>query len=174
VAHNVAAATQNQAKSAILFVYRDVLGIELQWLTEIVPAKVPTHLPIVLTRPEVEQVLERLRGIHHLIGSLLYGTGMRIMEAMRLRIGGVDFSRREIVVRNGKGAKDRVTILPRSVERALLAHLRDVRAIYDRDVAAGRGSVHLPHALARKYPNAAREWCWQYVFPAPCPSIDPR
>ena len=174
VAHNVAAATQNQAKSAILFVYRDVLGIELPWLTEIVPAKVPTRLPVVLTRAEVEQVLERLRGIHHLIGSLLYGTGLRIMEAMRLRVGDVDFARREILVRNGKGAKDRVTMLSRSVERALLAHLREVRAIHGRDLAAGGGPVHLPHALARKYPNAAREWRWQYVFPAPCISIDPR
>ena len=164
VADNVAASTQNQAKSAILFVYRDVLGIELPWLTEVVPAKVPTHLPIVLSRTEVEQVLQRLRGIHHLIGNLLYGTGLRIMEGMRLRVGDVDFSRREIVVRNGKGAKDRVTMLPRSVERALLAHLRKVRVIHDRDLSTGRGAVHLPHALARKYPNAAREWRWQYCF----------
>ena len=172
--HNVAASTQNQAKSAILFVYREVLGIELPWLTEVVPAKVPTHLPIVLSRSEVERVLQRLRGVHQLIGRLLYGAGLRIMEAMRLRVGDVDFSRREIVVRNGKGAKDRVTMLPRLVERALLAHLREVRTMHDRDVAVGRGTVHLPHALARKYPNAAREWRWQYVFPAPSLSTDPR
>ena len=174
VVHNVAASTQNQAKSAILFVYREVLGIELPWLTEVVPAKVPTHLPIVLSRSEVERVLQRLRGVHQLIGRLLYGAGLRIMEAMRLRVGDVDFSRREIVVRNGKGAKDRVTMLPRLVERALLAHLREVRTMHDRDVAVGRGTVHLPHALARKYPYAAREWRWQYVFPAPSLSIDQR
>jgi integron integrase len=174
VAHNVAAATQNQAKSAILFVYRAVLGTELPWLTDIVPAKVPTHLPIVLSRNEVAQILQQLSGVHRLIGSLLYGTGLRIMEAMRLRVGDIDFARGEIIVRNGKGAKDRVTMLPRTLERALLARMREVRAMHDRELAAGSGAVHLPYALARKYPNAARDWRWQYVFPAPCFSIDPR
>jgi integron integrase len=171
---NVAAATQNQAKSALLFMYREVLGTELPWLGEIVPAKVPRRLPVVLTRDEVAAILRCLEGTHRLIGCLLYGTGMRIMEGMRLRIKDVDFSRHSIVVRDGKGAKDRLTMLPRRIERSLRRHLQNVRELHDRDVADGHGAVWLPNALARKYPNAAREWAWQYVFPASTRSTDPR
>jgi integron integrase len=171
---NVAASTQNQAKSALLFLYRDVLGVELPWLSGITPAKPPHRLPVVLTRAEVRRVLRRLHGIHLLIGGLLYGSGMRIMEGMRLRMKDVDFERREVIVRDGKGAKDRMTMLPRGVEAPLRRHLVHVRALHARDLAAGRGAVLMPHALARKFPNAAREWGWQYIFPAAAPSTDPR
>ncbi|MEO8305157.1 MAG: integron integrase, partial [Betaproteobacteria bacterium] len=171
---NVAAATQNQAKSALLFMYRDVLGVELSWLGEIVPAKTPTRLPVVLTREEVSSILASLSGTHWLIGCLLYGTGMRIMEGVRLRIKDVDFSRRDIVVRDGNGAKDRMTMLPQRIERSLRQHLLNVRALHESDVADGHGAVWLPNALVRKYPNAAREWAWQYVFPAGTRSADPR
>jgi integron integrase len=174
VAGSVAASTQNQAKSAVLFLYRDVLGVELPWLSGITPAKAPHRLPVVLTRAEVARVLRRLRGVHRLIGGLLYGSGMRIMEGMRLRIKDVDFERREIVVRDGKGAKDRVTMLPRAVAAPLGRHLVDVRATHARDLASGHGAAFMPHALERKFPNAAREWGWQYVFPATALSKDPR
>ena len=171
---NVAASTQNQAKSSLLFMYREVLGLELPWLGEIVPAKAPARLPVVLTREEVSAILARLAGTHRLIGCLLYGTGMRIMEGVRLRIKDVEFSRHEIVVRDGKGAKDRVTMLPRRIERSLRKHLRAVKEMHERDLADGHGAVWLPSALARKYPNAARSWGWQYVFPAGALSTDPR
>lgn len=174
VAHNVAAATQNQAKSALLFVYREVLGVELPWLKDVTQAKVPTRVPVVLTRGEVAQVLSRLEGVHHLVGSLLYGAGMRIMEGMRLRVKDVEFFRHEIVVRNGKGAKDRVVMLPRNIEPALAAQIRHARDLHESDLSAGCGAVWLPDALARKYPRAAREWAWQYVFPAAKLSRDPR
>lgn len=174
VAHNVALATQNQAKSALLFVYREVLGIELPWLKDVTQAKAPTRVPVVLTRAEVARVLSLLEGVHHLIGSLLYGTGMRIMEGMRLRVTDVEFCRREIVVRSGKGAKDRVVMLPRSIEAELAAQLRHARNLHELDLAAGYGAVWLPNALARKYPRAAREWAWEYVFPAAKRSMDPR
>jgi integron integrase len=174
VAGNVAAATQNQAKSALLFLYREVLGAELPWLSRIAPAKVPTRLPVVLTRAEVDRVLHCLKGTHHLFGCLLYGTGMRIMEGVRLRIKDVDFAQHQIVVRDGKGAKDRMTMLPRGVERPLRHHLARVRELHGGDLAAGHGAVWLPHALARKYANAAREWGWQFVFPAAALSADPR
>jgi len=173
VAGNVAASTQNQAKSALLFMYRDVLGIELPWLADVTPAKAPVRLPVVLTRAEVASVLGKLRGTHHLIGCLLYGTGMRIMEGLRLRIKDVDFTRREILVRDGKGGKDRVTVLPRNVEGPLRRHLLRAGETHIADLAAGRGAVSMPFALARKYPNAAREWGWQYVFPAAGLSADP-
>jgi len=169
-----AASTQNQAKSALLFLYREVLGSKLPWLDGIQKAKAPVRLPVVLTREEVARVLARLEGVHRLIGSLLYGTGLRIMEAMRLRIKDVDFARREIVVRDGKGNKDRVTMLP----VRLLAPLRDqiahAREVHRGDLAEGFGAVWLPYALNRKYPGAAREWAWQYVFPADGRSVDPR
>ena len=174
VAGNVAAATQNQAKSALLFMYREVLGAELPWLSGVTPAKAPRRLPVVLTRAEVARVLRCLHGTHRLIGCLLYGTGMRIMEGVRLRIKDVEFARRQIIVRDGKGAKDRMTMLPRGVVGALLRHLVLVREMHERDLVAGRGAVWLPHALERKYPNAAREWGWQYVFPAAALSADPR
>jgi integron integrase len=174
VAGNVAAATQNQAKSALLFMYREVLGAELPWLSGVTPAKAPRHLPVVLTRAEVARVLRCFHGTHRLIGCLLYGTGMRIMEGVRLRIKDVEFERRQIIVRDGKGAKDRMTMLPKGVVGVLSRHLARVREMHERDLAAGRGAVWLPHALERKYPNAAREWGWQYVFPAAALSADPR
>jgi integron integrase len=174
VAGNVAAATQNQAKSALLFMYREVLGAELPWLSGVTPAKAPRRLPVVLTRAEIARGLRCLHGTHRLIGCLLYGTGMRIMEGVRLRIKDVEFGRRQIIVRDGKGAKDRMTMLPRGVVGALFRHLVLVREMHERDLVAGRGAVWLPHALGRKYPNAAREWGWQYVFPAATLSADPR
>jgi len=171
---NLAAASQNQAQSALLFMYKEVLGYELPWLSNIVRARQTTHVPIVLTRSEVRAVLASLRGTHRLIGALLYGTGMRVMEAVRLRVKDVDFDRNEIVVRDGKGAKDRVTMLPAGLRVALRKQLRCARSIHDADLARGYGIVVLPHALARKYPGAAREWVWQYVFPADRLSTDPR
>lgn len=170
----VAASTQNQAKSALLFLYREVLEIELPWLDNVERAKAPKRLPVVLTRQEVQAVLSRLEGTQWLIASLLYGTGMRIMECLRLRVKDVDFSRREILIRDGKGFKDRVTMLPAALASALREHLQKVKALHDQDLAAGLGSAYLPYALERKYPNAAREWGWQYVFPATGISTDPR
>jgi integron integrase len=170
----VAASTQNQAKSALLFLYREVLGIELPWLDNVERAKVPKRLPVVLTRQEVQAVLSQLQGTHWLIASLLYGTGMRIMECMRLRVKDVDFSRKEILVRDGKGFKDRVTMLPAALSNPLREHLQKVKTLHEQDLAVGFGSVYLPYALARKYPNAARDWGWQYVFPAAGMSTDPR
>src|SRR5947207_1621963 len=155
VTHNVSASTQNQAKSAILFLYKEVLGVELPWLGGIQSAKRPVRLPVILTTDEVQRVLGHLHDVHHLIGRLLYGTGMRILEAMRLRIKDVEFARREIVVRDGKGAKDRITMLPNGLAWPLRSHLLEVAKIHSQDLADGLGNVHLPHAIARKYPNAS-------------------
>ena len=172
---NVAASTQNQAKSALLFLYKEVLGVELPWLDDITQARVSKRLPVVLTRDEVARALAGLPpGMHQLVGRLLYGTGMRILEALRLRVKDVEFSRNEIIVREGKGFKDRVTMLPNSVAEALRLHLESVRRLHAEDLAAGFGEVYLPFALDRKYPNAGREWAWQYVFPAGNRSVDPR
>jgi len=170
----VAASTQNQAKSALLFLYREVLEIEFPWLDNIEKAKAPKRLPVVLTRQEVQAVLSRLQGTHWLIASLLYGTGLRIMECMRLRVKDVDFSRKEILVRDGKGFKDRVTMLPAALVNPLRDHLKRVKVLHEQDLAEGLGNVYLPYALERKYPTAAREWSWQYVFPAASKSTDPR
>lgn len=137
-------------------------------------AKRPVRLPVILTSDEIQQLLRNLHGVHYLIGRLLYGTGMRILEAMRLRVKDVDFSRREIIVRDGKGAKDRMTMLPNGLARPLTLHLIGVAKIHRQDLADGLGNVYLPCAIARKYPNAGREWCWQFVFPADRRSIDPR
>lgn len=174
VAGKVAASTQNQAKSALLFLYREVLEIQLPWLDNITQAKAPKRLPVVLTVSEVQSVLSCLKGTHLLIASLLYGGGMRLMEAVRLRVKDVEFERREIVVREGKGSKDRVTMLPEAVIAALKAHLIRVKALHDEDVAQGFGEVYLPFALDKKYPTAGREWGWQYVFPSKNLSVDPR
>jgi len=158
----------------LLFLYKDVLGAELPWLDHIDKAKAPSRLPIVLTRDEVARILVELCGIHSLIGRLLYGTGMRVMEGLRLRIKDADFDRNEILVRDGKGFKDRVTVLPRSVVTSLRSHLEGVCELHREDLALGFGSVWLPHALDRKYPHAAWDWGWQYVFPAGQRSRDPR
>lgn len=174
VQRDVAAATQNQAKSAILFLYREVLEVELPWLDDVESAKRPQRLPVVLTHEEVDSVLGRVSGVTGLVIELLYGTGMRLMEALHLRVKDVEFGRREILVREGKGAKDRVTMLPESLVEPLRAHLGWVRAVHAGDLSRGGGAVYMPFALARKYPAAAREWCWQYVFPADRISLDPR
>jgi integron integrase len=170
----VAAATQNLAKSALLVLYREVLEIQLPWLYNITQAKAPNRLPVVLTEAEVQAVLLNLRGTHALIASLLYGGGMRLMEAVRLRVKDVDFARHEILVREGKGFKDRVTMLPESVTAVLKAHIVKVKALHDEDLAQGYGEVYLPFALDKKYPNAGRDWGWQYIFPSKNLSVDPR
>lgn len=166
VDRNVAASTQNQALSALLFLYREVLKIDLPWLDEIVPAKRPTRLPVVLTQPEAAALLRCLDGVPWLVASLLYGAGLRLMEALRMRAQDVDFERREITVRSGKGAKDRRTMLPGKVRRPLQSHLQRVKEQHHSDRQRGAGSVALPHAIGRKYPRAAWDWGWQWVFPA--------
>jgi len=170
----VAAATQNQALAALLFLYRQVLGVELPWRDGVIRAKRPQRLPTVLTREEVTGVLGRMDGRAWLLASLLYGTGMRLMEAMRLRIKDVDFGRKEITVREGKGAKDRRTMLPQSLVEPMQREIERARMLHEADLLDGFGAVWLPFALARKYPNAARETGWQYVFPAAKRSLDPR
>lgn len=170
----VAASTQNQALSALLFLYREVLGVELPWLENIRRAKKPERLPTVLTRDEVAALLAQMSGVTWLMAGLLYGAGLRLMECVRLRVQDIDFVRREITVRQGKGGKDRRTMLPAMVADALQGQLAEARRLHERDLAAGFGAVWLPHALDRKYVNAAREWAWQYVFPASVRSIDPR
>ena len=162
----VSASTQNQALAAILFLYREVLEVELPWIDNLVHAKRPERLPVVLSRREVRQVMEHLRGVPHLMALLLYGAGLRLMECARLRIKDVDFDANQIVVRRGKGAKDRVTLLPAPAQAALGRHLDRVRRQHIRDLQDGAGWVELPDAVSRKYPAAGREWPWQWVFPA--------
>jgi integron integrase len=171
---NVAAATQNQALSALLFLYKEVLGIDLPWLKDVTRAKRPQRLPVVLTRDEVRAVLGKMEGVYGLLARLLYGTGMRLMEVIRLRVKDLEFTRGEILVRDGKGAKDRVTMLPESVKADLQAHLLKRRELFEADKLAGKASVYLPDALAKKYPNAPTEWGWQYAFASGSYSIDPR
>ena len=174
VVSGVSASTQNQALSALLFLYREVLKQDVPWMTELVRAKRPARLPVVLTQREVQAVLERMSGVHGLMAKLLYGTGMRLMEVTRLRVKDVDFERAEVLVGDGKGGKDRVTMLPQSLIEPLRAHWRWRRRLYEDDLAQGLAEVFLPDALARKYPNAASEWAWQYVFPSGSYSLDPR
>lgn len=174
VDRNVSASTQNQAKSALLFLYREVLKIELPWLDEVIAAKVVKRLPVVLTQVETRELLNAMSGTMGLAAALLYGTGMRLLECLRLRVKDVEFTRREVIVREGKGSKDRVTVLPENIILPLKAHLEKVKALHERDLAAGFGEVFLPHALALKYPNAPKAWGWQFVFPSPVRSIDPR
>ncbi|MCK9396888.1 MAG: integron integrase [Methylobacter sp.] len=170
----VAASTQNQALSALLFLYKEVLGIDLPWLNNVVRAKQPQRLPVVLTRSEVREVLARMKGMHGLMANMLYGTGMRLMECVRLRVKDVDFERNEILIRDGKGGKDRVTMLPSSIATGLQAHLEQRRMLFEDDKRIGKANAFLPDALATKYPNAAAEWCWQYIFPSGSYSVDPR
>ncbi len=174
VAGRVSASTQNQAKSALLFLYREVLEIQLPWLDNVTQAKAPKRLPVVLTVAEVQAVLSGLKGTHLLIASLLYGGGMRLMEAVRLRVKDVDFARHEIIVREGKGFKDRVTMLPETIVAPLQAHLLKVKTLHEEDLAAGFGEAYLPFALDKKYPTAGCEWGWQYIFPSKNLSADPR
>ncbi|UNG21047.1 integron integrase [Stutzerimonas zhaodongensis] len=174
VRSDVSASTQNQALAASLFLYKQVLKQELPWLGEVVRAKKPARLPVVLSIDEVQRILSQLDGDVGLIARLLYGRGLRLMEGVRLRVKDVDFSRNEIIIRDGKGQKDRVTVMPASLVLPLKQHITVVRAIHQSEVVAGRGDVYLPDALARKYPNAPWEWAWQYVFPAAGLSVDPR
>ena len=171
---NVAAATQNQALNAIAFLYRRVLDRELGDLGSIVRAKKPRQLPVVLTRPEVVELLSRLDGVHRLAAGLMYGAGLRLLETVRLRAKDLDLERGEVMIRNGKGGRDRVTVLPARLVAPLRDQLAHARALHLADLAEGFGSVFLPHALARKFRGADREWSWQYVFPAATRSRDPR
>jgi integron integrase len=173
VDRHVAAATQNQALSALLFLYREVLKSDLPWLDGLMRAKKPVRLPVVLTEQEVKALLAELSGVHWLVAGLLYGAGLRVLEALRLRVKDVDFDYRQVLVRDGKGAKDRVTMLPDGLVEPLRNYLPRVKRLQERDLAEGFGEVALPYALARKYPNAGREWAWQYVFPSGNRSVDP-
>ena len=170
----VAAATQNQALSALLFLYREVLEITLPWLDNVTRAKPSQRLPVVLTPAEVRAVLDRMEGTYGLMARLLYGTGMRLMECVRLRVKDVDFGRNEILIRDGKGAKDRVTMLPAALAGPLQEHLARRRLIYEDDLREGKAEVWLPDALEKKYPNAPTEWAWQFVFCSGSHSTDPR
>ena len=174
VERGVSASTQNQAKSALLFLYKEVLGIDLPWLADIVSAKESRRLPVVLTGREVRELIANLNGTMWLAVSLLYGTGMRLLEGLRLRVKDVEFERREIIVREGKGNKDRVTMLPEILIQPLRDQLVKAKRLHDHDLDAGFGEVYMPEALARKYPKASRAWGWQYVFPSPVRSTDPR
>lgn len=162
----VAASTQNQAMSALVFLYREVFGYDLPWLDGIVRAKRPLKVPVVLTAEEVRSVLRCMRGQPRLVASLLYGSGLRLLEALNLRVQDLDFEFGEITVRRGKGKKDRRTMLPASLAQRLRSHLEEVKIQHQADLACGRGSVELPDAVERKYPSAACEWSWQWVFPA--------
>jgi integron integrase len=165
VKDKVSASTQNQALSALLFLYRRVIRRPVGDLGEVIRARKPKRLPVVMSRAEVKALLAALNGDKWLMASLMYGAGLRLMECLRLRVQDIDFSRNEILVRNGKGGKDRITMLPESLKAPLQVHLRKVKAIHDGDLADGWGRVLLPDAVARKYPNAAKEWRWQWVFP---------
>lgn len=171
---HVSASTQNQALSAILFLYKRVLNLHLEWLDDVVRAKRPRRLPVVLTRDEVMSVLDAMQGYNALIARLLYGTGMRLMEGLRLRVQDVDFVRKEIIVRSGKGDKDRVTTLPEALIPQLEKQLERVRHLHAADLEEGYGRVYLPFALDRKYPNAGIELGWQYFFPSHQRSTNPR
>lgn len=171
---DVAASTQNQALSALLYLYKEVLGIDLPWLNEVTRAKKPKKLPVVLTRTEIASLMLQAEGEMGLLIRLLYGTGMRLLEACRLRVKDVDLERREIIVRDGKGAKDRVTMLPESLVQPIVQQIQRTTEWFARDRAEGLAGVYLPNALARKYPDAPFDLGWQYVFPADRPSEDPR
>ena len=171
---NVSASTQNVALCALLFLYRDVLQVELPYVEGIQRAKRPARVPVVFTRNEVDRLLSQLTGSYRLIAGLLYGAGLRLMEAVRLRFKDLDFEYMEILVRDGKGEKDRRTILPRPLSEPLRHQLERVKLLHEKDLREGFGEVYLPYALARKYPAAAKEWAWQYVFPSAKLSVDPR
>jgi integron integrase len=170
---NVASSTQNQALCALLFLYKEVLKLDIGFV-DITWARKPKHLPTVMTKSEVREVLRHLSGIYQLFTRLLYGSGMRLNEALRLRVKDVDFGQHQIVVRDAKGFESRVTILPDSLVEDLKAHLLTVQRLHREDLARGNGSVYLPYALERKYPKADRQWIWQYVFPSDHFSRDPR
>jgi integron integrase len=174
VNRNVAASTQNQALSALLFLYRDVLAREMPWLDNVTRAKKPSRLPVVLTHAEVVRLLKLLSGTKWLMASLLYGSGLRLLECLRLRVHDIDIERRQIMVRNGKGGKDRATVLPDPLIESLRRQIEQVRIIHEIDISEGFGEVYLPFALERKYPSAAKAPGWQYLFPADKRARDPR
>jgi len=174
VKRHVAASTQNQALCALVFLYRKVLNIDFDDLNDLVRAKRPTHLPTVFTRNQAQLVISQIDGKLQLMAQLLYGSGLRLLECARLRVKDVNFDYKQILIRNGKGNKDRVTILPDSVAGKLRIHLEEVKLLHDVYLSKGAGSVYLPFALNKKYPNANTEWAWQYVFPAAALSTDPR
>jgi len=171
---NVAASTQNQAFAAILFLYREVLKIDIDGSIDALRAKKPKRLPTVLTRKEIQQMFMLLEGTHKLVAQMLYGAGLRLLECLRLRIKDIDFEQHMITVRDGKGGKDRVTMLPRSLAAPLIEHIKRVRLTFEEDQRKGCGPVYIPYALERKYPSAGREWFWQYLFPSSRLSKDPR
>ena len=171
---NVAGSTQNQALAALLFLYRSVLGVEMGQVEEVLRARKPKRLPVVLDRSEVAALLGALEGTHWLIAALLYGSGLRLLECLRLRVKDVDFEMGQLMVRDGKGLKDRVTVLPVQLVPALRGHLERVRRLHERDLREGYGAVHLPFAFDRKSPTAPWKWGWQYVFPSRTRSVDPR
>ena len=166
VNNKVSASTQNQALAAVLFLYRDALSLELPWLADVVRATRPIHLPVVLSRAEVQSVLARLNGTIWLVAPMRYGSGARINECLQLRIKDVDLPRRELLIRDAKGQKDRVTVLPETLISHLREHIEKVRTLYESDRAAGKPGVSLPFALRRKYPGAPTAWPWQWLFPA--------
>lgn len=168
----VASSTQNQAKSALLFLYREVLHIQLPWLDEVVAAKSGKHLPVVLTQTEIRHLLNAMSGTMGLVATLLYGTGMRLQEGLGLRIKDIEFERREIVVRAGKGNKDRVTVLPENLILPLRVHLAKVKALHERDIDAGFGEAYIADIPENKYPKDARTWGWQFVFPSAVRTVD--
>jgi len=174
VERNVSASTQNQALCALLFLYQGVLGVELDYPINSVRAKRPKRLPTVLTRSEVQGLIGCMSGKYRLMTRLLYGSGLRLMECIRLRVKDIDFGQHQIIIRDGKGLKDRITILPDAVEQELHQHLRHIKLLYEDDIANGFGGVSLPYALAVKYPSAQFEWKWQYVFPSKNITKDPR
>ena len=168
------ASTQNQAFHALLFLYREVLEMDFGQLNDVTRAQQRKRLPVVMTRNETHRVLAVMTGTHQLMAKLLYGTGMRLMECVRLRVKDVDFAQHLITLRDTKSPRDRMTMLPVSLVPVLQAHLQRVKILHEEDLKRGNGRVYLPTALHIKYPNADREWCWQYVFPAAFPSRDPR
>jgi len=171
---NVSASTQNQALNAILFLYKEILQKEPAEIINVVRAKRKTRLPVVFTKAEVNAVLDNLQGTYKIIAGLMYGSGLRLLECLRLRIKDIDFSMNQVVVRDGKGGNDRITVLSMSLKRHLNVHLKKVKALHEEDLHEGFGEVYLPYALKEKYPNAAKLWGWQYVFPSIRRSIDPR
>jgi integron integrase len=174
VERNVSASTQNQALYALLFLYQGVLGVELDYPINSVRAKRPRRLPTVLTKSEVQGLIGGMSGKYRLMTKLLYGSGLRLMECNRLRVKDIDFGQHQIIIRDGKGLKDRITILPDAVEQELQRHLRHIKLLYEDDIANGFGGVSLPYALAVKYPSAQLEWKWQYIFPSKNITKDPR
>ncbi len=174
VEKNVAASTQNQALCAILFLYRHVLGLELdETRINMVRPQQSKRVPTVLSKAETKLVIEKMHGVYRIMAQIMYGCGLRLMEVLRLRVKDIDFANRQIIVRDGKGENDRVTVFPEVLMEPLRLHLKQVKISHDKDLSDGYGAVYLPYALERKYPHANREWTWQYVFPSPVRSPDP-